>query len=170
MKKIYFSGKFNRLKQKELTLEQSLANDYRTQLLGNPELLTKAQKNLTIGSQFIYTGPFYCEQASNGEYTSTDCSVVLNEELKAVQNSDVFIAVFDKSFSVGTVVELEWALNQNKKVIILYRPQSSVYQIKSEYWFAIADALRQNPNTKIYSYQTSKQMMNLMLKILKEEI
>lgn len=170
MKKIYFSGKFNRLKQKGLTLEQSLAKDYRAQLLGSPTLLTKAQKSLTVDNRFIYTGPFYCEQASNGEYTSTDCSVVLNEELKAVQNSDVFIAVFDKSFSVGTIVELEWALSQNKDVVILYRPQNSVYQIKSEYWFAIADALRQNPDIKIHSFQTSKQMMKIMLKILKEEI
>lgn len=168
MKKIYFSGKFNRLKKKGLSLEQSLLHDFRSKILGGSYLLTKAQKNLVIENKFCYVGPFYCEQASNGKYTSTDCNTVLFEELNAVKNCDIFMAVFDRQFSVGTIVELEWALRQNKEIIILYRQECSVYKIKSEYWFAIADALRQNPATKVFSYQSVKEMMKIISNILEE--
>lgn len=168
MKKIYFSGKFKRLKDKGISLEQSLVNDYRAKILGSAKLLSIYQENLTVDNRFIYAGPFYCEQASNGEYTSTDCVSVLNAELKAVKDCDVFFAVFDENFSVGTIVELEWALMFGKEIVILYQEEESSYQIKSEYWFAIADALRQNPQIKVKSFQSDENMMSLTETILEE--
>lgn len=168
MKKIYFSGKFNRIKNKDISLEQSLVHDYRSKILGSTKLLSTYHENLNIDNRFIYAGPFYCEQASNGEYTSTDCTTVLNAELKAVKNCDIFFAVFDENFSVGTIVELEWALMYNKEIVILYKEEASSYQIKSEYWFAIADALRQKLNTKVISYPATEDMLALSKSVLEE--
>lgn len=168
MKKIYFSGKFNRLKDKALTLDQSLAQDYRAKILNDAKLLSVYHKDLNVDNRFIYAGPFYCEQVSSGEYTSTDCNSVLNAEFNAVKNSDIFFAVFDQNFSVGTIVELEWALSFNKEIVILYQEETSSYQIKSEYWFAIADALRQATKIKIYSFHTNQDMLSLSQVILEE--
>ena len=80
MKKIYFAGKFNKIKKPEISLEKSLRGDFRSQLLGDSKLLTHFQNNLVVNNKFQYIGPFYCEQASNGDFTSTDCNEVQNAE------------------------------------------------------------------------------------------
>ena len=152
LKKIYFAGKFNLLKDKNLPLEERLVNDFRAIILGTPKKLTYADDNVKVKNKYIYKGPFYCEQASNGDFTSTDCNVVLNSEYKAVSDSDVYFAVFDENFSVGTVVELAWAIDMNKEIVIFYKEEESHYQIKSEYWFAIANAIKRGNKTKVYKF------------------
>lgn len=153
MKKIYFAGKFNLDKNKNKSLSERLVNDYRAEILESSKKLTYADKNLKLSTGgHIYMGPFYCEKASNGDFTSTDCNTVLNSEYKAVSNSDVYVAVFDQNFSVGTIVELDWAINMNKEIIIFYQEEESKYDIKSEYWFAIANALQRSNKIKVYKF------------------
>jgi len=166
MKKIYFAGKFNLIKGDSLTLEQKLVNDYRSLLLGSSKLLTYYQPDLRLNDKYQYLGPFYCEQASQGDFTSTDCNVVLNSEFNFVKNCDIYIAVFGESFSVGTIVELGWALNMNKKIVILYKEENSKYQIKSEYWFAIADALSRSNNIELFSYIKENEIINILNRFL----
>ena len=91
-------------KNKKIPLSKRLEQDFRAKLLENSEKLTYADENLKLNNGHIYSGPFYCEQASNGDFTSTDCNVVLNAEHEAVKNSDVYFALFDQKFSVGTIV------------------------------------------------------------------
>ena len=142
MKKIYFAGKFNLMKEK-LPLSDRLVNDYRSKLLGDSKKLTYACENLLLENfNVIYNGCFYCEQASNGDYTSTDCETVVTEETKQVLSSDIVCCVFDENFSVGTVVELIDAVNSQKRVAIFYKNESTDYSIKSEYWFAITRAIQ----------------------------
>lgn len=152
MKKIYFAGKFNLLKDKTKSLEERLVNDYRSIILGSAKKLTYAKDNLRLDNKRIYNGPFYCEQASNGDFTSTDCSVVLKSEYEAVKNTDIYFALFDENFSVGTIVELGWAVEMGKKIIIFYKEEESKYQIKSDYWFAIADALKRGKNVIVHKF------------------
>ena len=155
-KRIYFAGKFCLQGEGELAFR--LKEDYRAKLLGGGELLSYAQTNLPVGGH-IYAGPFYCEAASNGDFTSTDCSIVLNAEYNAILNSDVFVAVFDLDFSVGTVVELGWAIQQNKEILIFYKEkEDSAYNISSEYWFAIADAMRRSKKTTVFSYRSEEEL------------
>ena len=168
MKKIYFAGKFNKIKQSGITLEQALINDFRSQLLGSSKLLTHYQKQLIVDNKFQYVGPFYCEQASNGNFTSTDCLEVLNAEYKSIQESDILVVIFGESFSVGSVVELGWALEANKKIIILYQEEASDYNIKSEYWFAIANAIKRGKDLTIHKYQTDSEITSLINQSLKE--
>lgn len=160
MEKIYFAGKFNLLKDKSKTLAERLVNDYRSIILGESKKLTYADENLRLNNDYIYKGPFYCEQASNGDFTSTDCNVVLNAEYEAVKDCDIYFAVFDEHFSVGTIVELEWAIQMNKKIIIFYKEEASNYQIKSDYWFAIADALKRGKNVKVNSFNNINEVIN----------
>ena len=169
MKKIYFAGKFNKIKDKTLSLEAQLENDYRSKLLGSSKLLTYANDNLVVDNKYIYQGPFYCEQASNGDYTSTDCNTVINTEYKAICNSDMVLVVFDEDFSVGSVVELGWAINQDKEIIILYKEEASQYEIKSEYWFAIADALKRSQNIEVYRYEKQDDVQQVIKRILEEK-
>ena len=83
-----------------------------------------------LNNGYIYNGPFYCEQASNGDFTSTDCNTVLNAEYEAVNKSDIYIALFDQNFSVGTIVELDWAINMDKEIIIFYqKEEDEVFRI-----------------------------------------
>ena len=166
MKKVYIAGKFDIIKSKKLSLSERLVNDFRSMLLKDSSLLTYAQDNLKINDKYIYNGPFYCEQASNGDYTSTDCNIVLENEYLAVMNSDIFIAVFGQSFTVGTIVELDWALNNKKEIIILYCEESSNYTIKSEYWFAIANALKKKKDIRIYTYKEKKELNNVLRDVL----
>lgn len=170
MKKIYFAGKFSKIKKPKISLEKSLINDFRSQLLKSPKLLIYYQDNLIVNDKFQYLGPFYCEQASNGDFTSIDCNEVLNAEYKAIQQSDVFFVVFGENFSVGSVVELGWALNSNKKIILLYQEESSNYTIKSEYWFAIADALKRSKNIIIRKYQNHSEIVSLINQSIEELI
>lgn len=152
MKKIYFAGKFNLDKNKDKSLSQRLINDYRSKILDGSEKLTYATDNVGLSNGYIYSGPFYCEKASNGDFTSTDCNTVLNAEYEAVNKSDIYFALFDQNFSVGTIVELDWAINMNKEIIIFYQEEESKYDIKSEYWFAIANALQRSNKVKVYKF------------------
>ncbi len=166
MKRVYFAGKFNMLKDKTLSLSDRLINDFRSIILGDSKLLTNASKDLKINNKYIYSGPFYCEQASNGDFTSTDCNVVLESEYEAVKLSDIYVCVFSESFSVGTIVELDWALEQDKEIIILYQEEESNYDIKSEYWFAIANALKRKKNIKVYKYKNSEDISKYLKEVL----
>ena len=141
MIKIYFAGKFNLLPKGEC-LSQRLVRDFRSILLGDSKKLTFADECATLQNYPIrFKGPFYCEQASNGDYTSTDCEVVVTEETKAIMDADIFCCVFDLNFSVGTIVELIDAAHAKKRIVIFYKNESSNYTIKSEYWFAITRAM-----------------------------
>ena len=134
MKKVYFAGKFNLIKDKKLPLHKRLVNDFRAKVLEDSMKLTYASSDLYLNDKYQYTGPFYCEQASNGDFTSTDCNVVLTSEKESVKKCDIFVCVFGENFSVGSIVELGWALNLNKEITILYQEEeNSKYQIKSEY-------------------------------------
>lgn len=162
MKKIYCAGKFNMIKDKDLKLEEKLVNDFRSKLLGSSKLLTLAQDHLMLNNNYEYSGPFYCEQASNGNFTSVDCNVVLKAEKEAVSNCDIYLAVFGEKFSVGTIVELGWALDMDKRIVILYQEEDSNYQIKSEYWFAIADALKRSNKVNTYIYKEENEIVNII--------
>lgn len=162
MKKVYFAGKFNLIKDKNLSLDKRLVNDFRAIILGDSKKLTYADENVKINDKYIYKGPFYCEQASNGDFTSTDCNVVLNSEYKAVSESDAYFAVFDENFSVGTIVELGWAIDLNKQIAIFYKEEKSNYKIKSEYWFAIADAMKRSNKVKVYKFNNINEVINII--------
>lgn len=160
MKKIYFAGKFNLLKNNNLTLEKKLINDYRSKILGNSKKLINAKENLKLHNGHIYNGPFYCEKASNGDFTSTDCNVVLKAEYEAVRNSDIYFVLFDQKFSVGSIVELNWALEIDKNIIIFYEEEESEHDIKSEYWFAIANALFKSKKVKVFKFKDINYVIN----------
>lgn len=171
MKKIYFAGKFSLIKDNTLTLEQRLKNDFRSIILGSSKKLTYADDNLLLNNHYQYIGPFYCEKASNGDYTSTDCNVVINTEYEYVKSCDVYLALLDEKFSVGTIVELGWALDMNKKIIIYYKEESSNYQIKSDYWFAIVNALKKSNKITIKSFTKLEEVITSIKKeILENEI
>ncbi len=160
MEKVYFAGKFNLLKNKNQTLEERLVNDYRAYILSSSKKLTYATENLKLDDKYIYKGPFYCEQASNGDFTSTDCNTVINAEYNAIKDCDIYFAFLDENFSVGTIVELGWAINMDKKIIIFYKEEASKYQIKSEYWFAIADAMKRSNKVKVCKIKDTKAVVN----------
>lgn len=166
MKNVYFAGKFSLSKDSSLPLSLRLKEDYRAKLLGNPEKLVIPKKLTILNGKYHYTGPFYCEQASTGVYTSTDCNVVLEEERKEVLGCDVYVAVFGEDFSVGTIVELEWALEAQKEIIILYKKQKSSYSICSEYWFAIADAAARGNAVTIRAYDQEEEIFHLLCEML----
>lgn len=166
MKKMYFAGKFNLIKRKN-SLEEALVNDYRSVLLGSSKLLCQYQDSLMLTENYQYLGPFYCEQASKGDFTSTDCNVVLTSEKELVKKCDIFVCVFGEDFSVGSVVELGWALTLNKAIVILYQEEeNSKYQIKSEYWFAIADAFSRANNIKVFKYNDEKDISFILKDML----
>jgi len=148
---IYFGGKFKKSK-KYSALTQMLKNDYRAKILKNKTHIAYYIPNLKINDRYIYSGPFYCEQNEKGKTSTTNCDIVLNAEFNQVKNCDIFVCVFDRNFSIGSVVELNWALNANKKIFILYRKTPSVHEIPSEYWFAIADAKRRNKHISVFEY------------------
>ena len=164
MKSIFCGGKFKISSDKSLPMAERIKEDYRSYLLKDPNKFLYAHSGSIILDQFIYKGTFYCEKASNGDYTSTDCNSVLKEEYKALSESDIFLCVFDDTFSVGTVVELNWAVNLNKEIIICFQNKDdSPYNIKSEYWFAIVDALNRTNNVKIFSFNTYQELLDLIL-------
>ena len=124
-----------------------------------------------LADEICYSGPFYCEAASNGEYTSTDCQTVISAEWKSVRDCDVYVAVFGEDFSVGTVVELGWALAFEKEIFILYKNEESRYSIASEYWFAIADAMRRGDRVSVFTYDDESQIEKIIdREILKSKI
>ena len=61
MKKVYFSGKFNKLKDPKLSLSDSLKDDYRSKILGGSEKLTHPIDTQIVFGKYIYTGPFQAE-------------------------------------------------------------------------------------------------------------
>ena len=174
MKKICFAGKFN-LKSGKEKLSKRLIDDYRSKILGDSEKLTYASKNLRLKDYgIIYHGCFYCEEASNGDFTSSDCDCVVSAETREVLSCDIFCCVFDSSFSTGSVVELMDAMHAKKRVAIFYKNEETSYKIKSEYWFAITRAMHIAKENKteieIYSYENDlmEQLLPWLSKIEKE--
>ena len=162
MKKIYFAGKFNLDPDESLPLSARLGADFRALVLRSPERLVLASDGVMLTENALYAGPFYCEAASDGEYTSTDCRVVLEAERRAVLGSDVYVAVLGADFSVGTVVELGWALGADKEIFIIYKKEPSRYTIASEYWFAIADALARSQKVRVYPYESESELLDII--------
>ena len=96
---------------------------------------------------------------------------MISTEYSQVKSCDIFVVVFDKSLSTGAVTELAWAINHKKQIYILYIKQPSSHDIKSDYWFAIADAMRRNKNTTVIAYETESEIIEIIKQnILKEHI
>ena len=170
MKKIYFAGHF--YKTHDATdVAQMLRFDYRAKLLGTPEHMAYHCDNLRINDKYLYCGPFYIEKTSDGKISATDSEVVISTEYSQVKSCDIFVVVFDKSLSTGAVTELAWAINHKKQIYILYIKQPSSHDIKSDYWFAIADAIRRNKNTTVIAYKKESEIIEIIKRnILKEHI
>lgn len=162
MKKVYLAGKFNKSAERNVSLARQLCNDYRAILLGDENKLVTASNNVKLNEKYSYSGPFYCEQATTGKFTSTECSTVVAAEYTAINNCDIFIAVFDENDSPGTVVELGWALNSGKQIYILYKPSDSQYTIKSAHWFPIAAAQMRDNRVEIFDYGNISEMINII--------
>ena len=163
------------LSNENLSLSDRLVNDYRSKILGDSKKLTYYNSNLTLKNyNIIYNGCFYCEQASNGDFTSTDCETVVTEETKQVLSADIVCCVFDKDFSVGTVVELMDAVKNKKRIAIFYKNEATNYVIKSEYWFAITRAcqIAKGNGTIIeeFAYDTLDEILNEWLERIEKEV
>lgn len=167
-KKIYFAGKFNKLSDSKLSLCERLKNDYRSQLLGDSKRLTYYNEECFISKGHQYVGCFYCEKASEGIFTSTDCQIVVTEELKQIDKCDTFIVVFDEKFSTGSIAELVYAATKQKDIIIFYKQQSTKYDVKSEYWFAMVCAQQLSSSTKFILYNEETNIVSEIQKILEE--
>jgi len=166
MKKVYFAGKFNKSPDFEKDMVKGLKNDFRAILLGDAAKMVYADDNVKINSQYNYVGPFWCERAPDGTVSATDCDTVISGESREVSICDMFVVVFDEGFAPGAIVELGWALNHNKEIYILYKIQDSVHQIKSEHWFAIADAMRRDKNVRVFPYNNSNEVLPIINNIL----
>ena len=93
--------------------------------------------------------------------------MVLKAEYEAVSKCDIYFVLFDQKFSVGSIVVLDWALEMNKNIIIFYEEEDSEHEIKSEYWFAIANALAKSKKIKVFKFNDIENVVN---KIIKGEI
>lgn len=150
MKKVYIAMKFNRDKSK-IGLENQLEKDLRSLLLGDKKLIVEPTYPQIPGTNFIYNGPYYCESAGEGAaVTCTDCQVIVAEELKALDSSDLFICYLGKEHSVGTITELIYCATHNIPTVIIYNKKETKYDMKSDYWFAIVAAMQLNPNVTSY--------------------
>ena len=167
--KVYIAAKFKL--QGNGSLADKLKNDIRSLILESSKKLTINTGYVKIPySKSLYTGPFYCEQASNGNYTSTDCNTVVTEELKAVANSDVFIVYLDENYSCGSITELIYAAEHNKKIVIIYKEESDIkYETKSEHWFAITAVKQLSKNVIIKQvkddYEAVQEIKNYLISL-----
>ncbi len=76
----------------------------------------------------------------------------------------MFFRVLDASFSVGTVVEIEWAIQNKKPIIIFYKAdQGKKYDFRSEYWFVIADVKDRAQKSLIVEYTLQTEVVNAVL-------
>ena len=166
MKKVYLAGKFIKSPEFARDIVQGFRNDFRAILLGDAKKMIYADDDVQINSKYSYVGPFWYERAPDGGISATDCDTVIVAESREVSICDIFIAVFGEDISPGAIVELGWALNQNKEIYILYKIQDSVHQIKSEHWFAIADAMRRDKNIKAFSYNSTDEIVPIISNIL----
>ena len=166
MKKVYLAGKFKKSPEFATDIVKGFQNDFRAILLGDAKKMIYADDNVQINSKYGYVGPFWCERGPDGTVSAIDCNTVIAGESHEVSICDMFIVVFDEEFSPGAIVELGWALNQNKEIYILYKIQDSVHQIKSEHWFAIADAMHRDKNVKVFPYNNSDEVLPIINNIL----
>ena len=67
-------------------------------------------------------------------------------------------------------MELGWALENNKKIIIFYQEEDTAYDIKSEYWFAIANAIKRSKDLIIRKYKTYSELTPMIQQTLEEVI
>lgn len=165
--RVYIATKFNM--QDGDTLALKLRYDLRSKLLGSSDKIVNNNGFVKIpDTRALYTGPFYCEQASNGDYTSTDCNLVVKEELKAVSESDTFIVYFDENYSCGSVVELMYAVMTDKNVLIVYKEESTItYNTKSEHWFAITSAVQLSDKVEVKSVKSETEVLDIIKEYLR---
>lgn len=165
MEKVYFAGTFDIKDDVSLLLSDRLENDYRALLLGNSHEMINYQPDLLLKIEeqyFHYIGPFYCEKAVNGDFTSVDCEVVVRQEYRQVMDADLVVCVFDTWPSVGTVVELEWAIQLKKRIIIVYEIEETEYTLPTGLWFVIQDAIQRCDNVVIRNYKEKNEVVSIV--------
>ena len=129
MKKIYIAQRF------EFDSNGSLKNDLRSLLLGSEKyLLDDSGKTINfLRDEYKYVGPFFNEKAAEHDLSASFGEIVVAAEKKAIDNCDVFVAIFDNEVSPGTVTELIYALMKHKKCYMFYYVDKN----RSENWFPI---------------------------------
>lgn len=173
-KNVYIASKFNKVQGS--SLKEQLAVDLHTKIVQNfnraYDIVNAVRNGLPLGFGYSYVGPFYCEEASNGVYTSTSCKDVVNKEIQAVSQADKFIVYFDSKYSCGSVVELIYAAmtyGEDKSIDIIYETEpNNDYELKSEHWFAIQSALQlTKAKISIEAVNNEDEALEYILNILK---
>ena len=136
MRKVYIAGSFYKK-------ENSLKDDFRSELLGNEDILWNECDNaqVTIFNETMkYVGPFFYYPEKEKEFKKmglTEQEVVVTLEKLSVEKCDVFIAYFGTKSSPGTVAELIHAAKCKKDIYVFYLRNENNRRFKSEYWFPI---------------------------------
>lgn len=158
IKRVYIAAKFNK--------GNNFKDDFRSELVDitvyNEESYIK-DSNGNI--KYNYVGPFYCEQASNGDVTSTACNDIVKCENDAIEKCDEFIVYFDEHCSPGSITEIVLASLLNKKITIFFKETNSKYNIKSENWYPITFAMLKADKVSIKPIKSEKEIIDYVISI-----
>ena len=163
MKKLYCGGSFCFDYQKADYREQAAA-DYRSVLLGSPDLLLQRSSGVPLGNGTTYIGPFYFE--SDG-MPDTD---IVRSEIDMVKDCSDAIFLLDSACCPGTICELTMASVLGKAVHIFYlqKPddQETESSLHTPCWYPILHSSIINQRSTLYpcsSIQEAAEMIRSLV-------
>ena len=151
MKKLYCGGSFCFDYQKADYREQAAA-DYRSVLLGSPDLLLQRSSGVPLGNGPTDIGPVYFE--SDG-MLDTD---IVRSEIDMVKDCSDAIFLLDSACCPGTICELTMASMLGKQVHVFYLRKADDQETESSLhtpcWYPILHSSILNEHTSIHACDT----------------
>ena len=165
MKKIYFGGQF-RFLYKDASKEV-IKEDFRSKVLGDYQLMLRRPQcgYVQLSPNAQYVGPFYF-------YELTSADFIVQTESTAVAESTDCVFVLSNASAPGTVAEIIHATMLKKDVYIFYEtnsPDGTVdSNIHSDLWYPITFALINNPQTKVFCFETYEKAVDACLEFVNQ--
>lgn len=147
MRKIYCGGRFH-FDYQHADYRKQAADDYRSILLGNVDLLLQKNDAVPLHDQVEYIGPFYFESDGMRDTDIVHC------ETDMVRSCTDAIFLLDEADCPGTICELTVASMLGKRVHIFYLRRTDSEETESTLhtpcWYPIIFSQISNEQTSVY--------------------
>ena len=157
MRMLYCGGVFN-FDYQQANYREQAAKDYRSKLLGAPDLLLQRSNRVMLNAEVAYIGPFYFE--SDG---MVDRDIVQNE-IDMVRSCTDAVFFLDEASCPGTVCELTMASLMGKNVHLFYLRRSDDRETESALhtpcWYPIIHSCIINKHSRIYECSSKEDAVN----------
>ena len=171
MIKLFYSGTYRVRHEKinEDNVFEMLKEDLRSKIVGNVKDVVYASDGVILKNNrnVLYVGGFYYEKQDDRKSV---CENVVSEELKQIDQCDLFVVNLTKYSAIASVTELIYAAFRGKKIVIFCDPNMTSFEVTGEYWFPILTAKQIGKNVEVKFVQSEEEIINYIHQLKEEDL